>query len=68
MGKRLYMRHLREVGMCNRGARQIAAEHGFDWQDFLDNGVDLDLIRHIDDAMVQRVIAIAEAEEVEDGE
>jgi folate-binding Fe-S cluster repair protein YgfZ len=59
------MRHIRKAGLCSRGLRQFATLHGFDWDDFLQNGMPLDQVRLIDDAMVQRVADIAEAEAAE---
>jgi hypothetical protein len=44
---------------CNAGNRAMCARLGIDWSDFRDNGVPLSLIEHIDDAMLQAVIAKA---------
>ncbi len=34
------MKHLREIGLCSRGARAWFERHGFDWSDFLADGID----------------------------
>jgi len=59
---RVYMRHIREAHMCSRGVRQVAKEQGFDYEDFLVNGIDIEILRRIDDAMIQEVVQIAEAD------
>lgn len=56
------MRHIRQAGLCSRGLRKFAENHQFDFDDFLKNGMPLDQVRLIDDAMVQRVADLAEAE------
>ena len=62
------MRHLRQAGLCSRGARLYAAEHGYDWTKFLDEGMPIEEVRAIDDAMAQRVADLAEQdEELQDG-
>ena len=62
----IYLKHARAVlgpngrGYCNRGLRTFAERHGLDWSDFLENGIKVELICHIDDDMVRAVIAEAE--------
>ena len=58
----LTMTHVRAAGMCSRGARDIAHRVGIPWQEFLDEGVDVDRLRDLDDAMVQEVIRLVEEE------
>lgn len=57
------MRHVRKAGLCSRGLRKFAEEKGLNWDDFLQNGMPLDQVRLIDDAMVQRVADLAEEED-----
>ena len=57
------MRHLRQAGLCSRGARQYAAEHGYDWDRFLNEGMSIEEVRKIEDAMAQRVADLAEQDE-----
>lgn len=47
---------MRALRYCNRGARQFAERYGFDWADFLQNGVDAKLLESIDDDMVRAVL------------
>lgn len=62
----IYLKHARAVlgpngrGYCNRGLRAFGEKHGLDWVHFLENGIDVELVRHIDDEMVRAVIAEAE--------
>ena len=42
--------------MCARGSRAFFLRHGLDWQDFLANGIDLEIAEKFDDAMIQQVI------------
>jgi hypothetical protein len=50
---------LHNLGYCNKGPRQIFADHGKSWSHFLENGIAIDEINHIDDAMVQLAIQYA---------
>lgn len=47
-------------GYCSRGMREFAQVHNLDWEDFLQNGIDSEVLGAIDDAMVKKVIAEAE--------
>ena len=59
------MRHVRKAGQCSRGARAFAQEHNLDWDDFLKNGISLEKMRAIDDAIGNKIADIAEAEATE---
>lgn len=67
MRPRIYIRHVKQAGLCSRGLRLFATEHNLDWVDFLENGIDIDDVKNIDDALVQAVIAAAQ-KEVERGQ
>lgn len=41
---------------CSRGARAFAQRHGYNWMQFLEEGIDVALIEHIDDEMVKTII------------
>lgn len=56
------MKHVRAAGLCSRGAKTFCENLGFDWLDFVENGVDVALLEGVDDAMLASVIAIAEKE------
>ena len=63
---RIYLHHARSIlgpngrGYCSRGMRDFAERYGLDWEDFLRNGIDAEILRAIDDHMVKAVIAEAE--------
>lgn len=50
---------------CNRGSRQFFERHGLNWQDFIQNGIDVSHLEQIDDAMMQQVIERARRREEE---
>lgn len=52
---------LSSLGYCHRGARAWFARHGLDWADFVRNGIDIDKIEAIDDAMAARLAAFVRA-------
>lgn len=47
--------------MCVRGARKFFADHNLNWQLFLKQGIDTSEIEHINDAMMTKVVKVAEA-------
>lgn len=44
------------IGYCRRGCRELAKRYGFDWSDFVMNGIDSSRLEPIDDAMVKEII------------
>lgn len=69
---RITIQHLHSVptwngrqGYCHRAAREFFARHGLDWQDFLNNGVDEELLLATQDAMAQALVE--HARETDDG-
>lgn len=58
----VYMRHVREAGFCSYGLRQFAQTHGFDYLDFVQNGIDSSRFEGMDDEMIRQVIALAQKE------
>lgn len=48
---------LGSLGYCHRGARAWFARHELDWSDFVQNGVDIEILDSIDDAMAARLTA-----------
>jgi hypothetical protein len=56
---KIYMRHVREVFMCSRGARQFFDRHELNWTDFLRNGIDAEIIEATGDAMALKVVEVA---------
>lgn len=62
------MRHVRMAGQCSRGSRAFAAEHNLDWEDFLKNGISVEKMRSLGDAIGNKIADIAEAEAAEAAE
>lgn len=56
------MRHIRKAKMCSRGARAWFERHGFDWQDFLKNGIDVEKVEATGDVMGIQCAKIARNE------
>lgn len=52
--------HMRELGYCNRGAREWFGRHGLSWSEFLSRGIEADKLRATGDAMALRVVQHAE--------
>lgn len=53
---------------CNRGSRAFCLRHGLNWQTFVQQGIDDSELSHIDDAMLNEVIAYArKRQEVNNG-
>lgn len=50
---------LRAARLCFQGARPWFARHGFDWQDFLAEGISSDRLAATGDALALRVISKA---------
>lgn len=57
---RIYMSDLRKAKMCARGSRAFFLSQGWDWQDFLKNGIDLEIVKASKDAMAQQVVGAVE--------
>ncbi len=57
--------HLRELKYCSRGSRDFFLAHNLNWGLFLQQGIDINLLRGIDDEMVKRAIAHVESLNVE---
>ena len=60
---RVTIQDLRASRLCFQGARPWFRRHGLDWQDFLKDGLDAEILVATGDALALRVIAIAEARE-----
>lgn len=55
---KIYMSDLRKAKMCARGSRAFFLSQGWDWQDFLKNGIELETVEKADDAMAQQVVEV----------
>lgn len=59
-GRRIYLRHVKASGFCIvPGAKNWFELHGFNWKDVVRNGVPIEDIMAIDDALAKRVVATA---------
>jgi hypothetical protein len=56
---------LRALKYCSRGSRELALRHGLNWGLFLQEGIDINLLRDIDDEMIKAAIAYVESKNVE---
>lgn len=52
---------LASLGYCHKGARQLGARLGLSWHAFVNDGIDSKQFEGIDDPMVKRLLAAAEA-------
>lgn len=58
------MRHIRVARLCSDGARTWWRHHGFDWSDFLENGIDAQTLLDTGDPLAADVVKIARQENV----
>ena len=56
---KIYMHHIREAMLCCKGLRYFAKLHGFNYSDFVKNGISISKVKDMDDVMVQKVIKLA---------
>ena len=54
------MSDLRKAKMCARGSRAFFLSQGWDWQDFLKNGIDLKVVKSTNDAMALQIVEAVE--------
>jgi hypothetical protein len=59
---RVFMRHIRGVRFCSRGARLFFKRHGLDWQRFLKTGIPAEALEATGDAMAITVARHAREE------
>lgn len=55
--------HVRKARLCNRGAREWALRRGWDWQEFLENGIDAELLIATGDPYALRAVQVARDEQ-----
>ena len=60
---RVTVQDLRAARLCFQGVRPWFARHGLDWQRFLREGLEAEVLAATGDALALRVIAVAEARE-----
>jgi hypothetical protein len=59
---RCYRRHLRMTKICGNGARRWWAQHGFNWPEFLQDGIAGETLLGTNDPFAQRVVEAARTE------
>lgn len=59
---RAWPRHIHEMGQCMRGARQIAADLGLDYNAFVYEGLPVDVLRATGNAFALALAEYAEEE------
>lgn len=57
---RIYISDIRKARMCSKGTRAFFLSKGWDFQDFLKNGIELEIVKSCDDAMAQQVVEVFE--------
>lgn len=57
------IKDVRRLNHCTRGARRWFINHGFDWSDFLRNGIDEEKFLATNDSLAQRVVELAKKED-----
>lgn len=53
---KIYISDIRKAKMCSNGSRAFFISKGWDWQDFLKNGIDIEIVENSGDAMAQQVV------------
>lgn len=53
------MIHIRNACMCSSGARKFFKKHNLDWQKFLNEGLDSEIIEATEDPMALSVVEAA---------
>lgn len=56
---KIKMEHIRQARMCSRGARDFFIRHNLDWNTFLREGIDEELLIATGDAMALQVVEVA---------
>lgn len=55
----IYMSDVRAAKMCSAGARRWFVKQGFDYPDFLKNGIDAEKFKATGDPMALQVVEVA---------
>lgn len=56
-GLRVYVQDVRDAGYCMRGARAWGKSKGWDWSDFLANGIPIERVEAMRDGMAANIAA-----------
>ena len=55
----VHMHHLRSLGLCSRGGAAWFAQHGLDWLDFVQHGIDASILEATGDHYALAVVSHA---------
>lgn len=58
----VFMRHIRAANLCAGGTREWFVRHGFDWADFIANGMPIEKMEGTGDPLALRVTTQARLE------
>lgn len=56
---KIYVQDAWDAGYCSKGLRAFAKRHDLDWEDFLQNGIEEEVIAALNDHMGNKVIEVA---------
>lgn len=56
---KIKMEHIRQARMCSRGTRDFFKRHDLDWDAFLKEGIDEELLLATGDTMARQVVEVA---------
>ena len=57
---RAYPKHCAPIGYCMNGVRDYWISHGWDYADFVQNGIDTQILRNTNDLLAIRLAEFAE--------
>lgn len=60
---RIFIHHIRGSRICLSGARHWWKEHNLDWTDFLNNGIEEEVLLKTGDAHARRVVEYAHGQQ-----
>ena len=58
----VFPRHARDAGLCISGAKTWIEEHGFNWRDFVRNGLPASVLVATNDDLAMRTVEAARKE------
>ena len=61
------IRDLRSALYCSRGSREFFARHNLDWNAFLHEGIDEQLLLATGDEMARRIVEVARGRRKQEG-
>lgn len=65
MAATVHLRHVREAKYCMKETREFFRRNDFSWQDFIDNGISIDVLLETGDPRAAAVADIAIKEQAD---